>query len=272
MDSDLREQEGPIAHVGAARRATYRSGPADELVAELDAISKAFAATRPYRAVQVDDPNPVNRRFVIASVDEVPLSIRVRAGEIVHHARAALDLLVYQLLLRAGETDDRRLRKCAFPIITEHDPADRKQAGNYQSKMKRCIEGVSDTARDRIEALQPWQPGSPGEWSHLSQVEELDNTQKHRLLLTGVVGLRMKNFVLNDNGVAKLIPEAFFPILPGAMIIATDVKPGQQLTHSFADDVIFHESGPPSGWPLTHILRNLNAMTRETVESFADCF
>lgn len=245
---------------------------ADVLVAELDGLSKAFAASRPYRAVQVDDPNPVNRRFIVESVDDVPLPIRVRAGEIVHHTRAALDLLVYQLLLQAGEDDEKRLRKCAFPIVTEHDPADRQQAGNYQSKMKRCIEGVRDVARERIEALQPWRAGNPGVWSHLSQVEELDNTQKHRLLLTGVVGLRMKNFVLNDNGVAKLIPEAFFPIRPGAMIIASDVKPGQQVTRSFADDVIFHESGPPSGWPLAHILGNLNAMTRETVEGFADCF
>jgi hypothetical protein len=67
--------------------------------------------------------------------------------------------------------------------------------------------------------------GNPGIWSHLSQVEELDNTQKHRLRLTGVTALQMRNFVLMDNGMAKLIPEAFFRILPGAMIIANDVKP-----------------------------------------------
>jgi hypothetical protein len=245
---------------------------ADVLIAELDAMSKAFAATCPYRAVQVDDPNPANRRFSIEAVESVPLPIRVRAGEIVHHTRAALDLLVYQLLLRAGVTNDKRLRKCAFPIVTAHDPLDKHQAGNYKAKMDKAIDGIADLARDRIEALQPWRPGDPGVWSHLSKVEELDNTQKHRLLLTGVTALQMRNFVLIDNGIAKLIPEAFFPILPGAMIIANDVKPGQQITRSFATDIIFHESGPPSGWPLAHILRNLNGMTRDTIESFADCF
>jgi hypothetical protein len=35
---------------------------------------------------------------------------------------------------------------------------------------------------------------------------------------------------------------------------------------------IFHEAGPPSGRPLGHTLKNLNNMTRETVESFADSF
>ena len=59
--------------------------------------------------------------------------------------------------------------------------------------MKKAIDGVPNDARDRIEALQPWRPGNPGIWSHLSQVEELDNTQKHRLLLTGVVAVRMRN-------------------------------------------------------------------------------
>jgi hypothetical protein len=66
---------------------------ADILIAELDATTKAFAATKPYKAVQVDDPNPLNRRFVIEAVGDVPLAIRVRAGEIVHNTRASLDLL-----------------------------------------------------------------------------------------------------------------------------------------------------------------------------------
>ena len=242
------------------------------LIGELEAATKGFAATRPYRAVQVDDVNPLNRRFVIESVDDVPLAIRVRAGEIVHHTRAALDLLVYQLLLRAGEKDERRLRKCAFPVVAVHDPADRNQAGAYKNKIHRTIAGVTEVARERIEALQPWRPGNPGIWSHLAQVEELDNTQKHRLLLTGVVGLHMKNFVHNDKGILSLVREAFFPIFPGAMIIANNVTPGASFDHNFADDVIFHESGPPSGWPLAHILQNLNAMTGETIERFADCF
>jgi hypothetical protein len=149
---------------------------ADALVQELTAATKAFAATKPYRATQIDDPNPVNRRFILDAVDDVPLPIRVRAGEIVHHTRAALDLLVYQLLLRAGEKDDRRLRKCAFPIVSVHDPADRQKAGDYNAKMKKAIEGVPDAARDRIEAFQPWRPGNPGEWSHLAQVRR---TRQH---------------------------------------------------------------------------------------------
>jgi hypothetical protein len=90
--------------------------------------------------------------------------------------------------------------------------------------------------------------------------------------LTGVIAFRMRNFVLNDNGVAKLVPEAFFAIEPGRMIIANGIKPDAPFDRNFADDVIFHESGPPSGWPLGHILQNLNNMTRETVDSFEDCF
>ena len=70
--------------------------------------------------------------------------------------------------------------------------------------MKKAIDGVPNDARDRIEALQPWRPGNPGIWSHLSQVEELDNTQKHRLLLTGVVAYARE---LRKEHVPPLIPE-----------------------------------------------------------------
>jgi hypothetical protein len=140
-------------------------------IGELEAAAKAFAATRPYRAVLVPDVNPVNRRFVFESVDDVPLAIRVRAGEIVHHTRAALDLLVYQLLMRAGAKDERRLRSCAFPVVAVHDPADRKQANAYENKMERTIAGVTDVTRERIEALQPGGPGitGPGRTSHKSR-------------------------------------------------------------------------------------------------------
>jgi hypothetical protein len=113
---------------------------ADTLVAELSTATRAFAAMRPYRVVRVDDPNPLNRRFVVEAVEDVPLPVRVRAGE------------------------------------------------------------------------------------------------------------------------------------PGRMIVANGVQPAALFDRNFADDVIFHESGPPSGWPLGHILQNLNKMTRETIEGFADCF
>jgi len=56
------------------------------------------------------------------------------------------------------------------------------------------------------------------------------------------------------------------------MIIASNVKTGTPFDRNFADEIIFHEPGPPSGWPLAHILRNLKAMTRESIDSFSDCF
>jgi hypothetical protein len=40
---------------------------ADALIGEFEAATKAFAATRPYRAALVPDVNPVNRRFVFES-------------------------------------------------------------------------------------------------------------------------------------------------------------------------------------------------------------
>jgi hypothetical protein len=53
-----------------------------------------------------------------------------------------------------------------------------------------------------------------------------------------------------------------------------DLSPtlGSSFDNNIAADVIFNDRAPPVGWPLAHILENLNNMTRETVESFFPCF
>lgn len=243
---------------------------ADALIRALDIELRAFLNTQPYTATRQPDDNPENLRLIIESVEPIPLPLRVMAGEIPHHTRAALDLMVYQLMVKAGVKDDRLLRKSAFPVLVRHDLADPQQKGEYIATIKKAIGPLSEDVRRRIEALQPCSTNR--EWSHLAQVQELDNTQKHRLLLTGVVGFRMRNFIFHNDGVAVLVPEAFFHVAPGAMMILNGVKPDETVFPNVADAVIFHEAGPPDGWPLGHILQKLNDMTRETVESFADCF
>jgi len=62
--------------------------------------------------------------------------------------------MVYQLMLKAGVSDEKTLRKCAFPIL-DHDLTDAKQAGEYRAAIARCIGSLPDDIRARIEAIQP---------------------------------------------------------------------------------------------------------------------
>jgi hypothetical protein len=58
------------------------------------------------------------RAFVITSVMDIPARPRIIAGEIAHHLRASLDLLAYQLLRKAGITDEKRLRACSAAMTS----------------------------------------------------------------------------------------------------------------------------------------------------------
>lgn len=244
---------------------------ADELLPHLDAALRAFLQTQPYDIEERPDPDPTTRAFVITKLRDVPARPRIIAGEVAHHLRAALDLLAYQLLIKEGVTDPKRLRDCAFPIITNRDlskPEDRKKR---DAKLWATIGGVSQKAYDRILALQPCSTNH--EWSHLAQVQELDNTDKHRLLLAATASMNIGGFSYRDESgaVTRLPDTAFAPLQDGQMLKFGPVSPAWRLPN-IAHVVAFMEPGPVFGHPVVHTLQNLSNMTRETIDYFADCF
>ena len=187
-----------------------RIGRADELTNQLEAACKAFLATRPYTVEERLDDNPAVRMFVVTSLHEVPVLQRIITGEIAHHLRASLDLLAYQLLLKANITDPKRLRDRAFPIIVDRDltkPEDRKK---HDALIRHKIDGIDRRVYDRIVALQPC--ATNREWSHLAQVQALDNTDKHRLLLAATSSIRIGGWNFRDeDGSVTTMPHQSLP-------------------------------------------------------------
>ena len=252
---------GPLARIGRA----------DELTHQLEAACEAFLATRPYTVEERLDDNPAVRTFVVTSVHDVPVLSRIITGEIAYHLRASLDLLAYQLLLKANITDPKRLRDCAFPIIVDRDlamPEDRKK---HDASIRHKIDGIDRRGYDRIVALQPC--ATNREWSHLAQVQALNNTDKHRLLLAATSSIRIGGWNFRDEhgNVTTMPHQSFIPLQLDAMLKVGDARPDFVLPN-LAQEVAFMEPGPVFGKPLAHILENLCRMTRQTVESFVDCF
>jgi hypothetical protein len=252
---------GPIARIDRA----------DDLVVALGDALEAFVATKPYTIEERPDENPAVRMFVVTSVRDIPTRPRVIAGEIAHHLRASLDLLAYQLLLKAGVDDEERLRNCAFPVITNRDlskPSDRRK---HDDSINAKISGIDQQAYDRIVALHPCAGNK--EWSHLAQIQTLDNTDKHRLLLAAAASTRIGgwNFRDEQGNVTTLPHDSFVPMQVDAMVKVQSPPPGWVLPN-LASEIVFMEPGPVWGKPLDHILRNLSRMTRQTVNTFADCF
>jgi hypothetical protein len=252
---------GPLARIDRA----------DELTHQLEASCKAFLATRPYTVEQRPDDNPAVRAFVVTSLHDVPVLPRIISGEIAHHLRASLDLLAYQLLLKANITNSKRLRDCTFPIIVDRDltkPEDRKK---HDASISQKIDGIDRRSYDRIVALQPC--ATNREWSHLAQVQALDNVDKHRLLLAATSSIRIGGWSFRDEhgNITTMPHRSFIPLQVDAMLKVGDA-PTDFVLPNLAQEVAFLEPGPVFGKPLAHILQNLSRMTRHTVESFADCF
>jgi hypothetical protein len=259
--SDHPSLAGPLSRIDRA----------DELVTELEASIRAFLSDRPYTVEERPAPNPQARTFVVTSLRDIPARPRLIAGEIAHHLRASLDLLVYQLLLKAGINDEERLASCAFPVITKWDLSKPADKNKHDESINAKVGGICQRAYDRIVALQPC--ATNREWSHLAQIQTLDNTDKHRLLLAAASSMRVGGWVFRDEqGTATTMPhDSFVPLHVDAMVKVAPVPSGFVLPN-LASVVAFMEPGPVFGKPIDHILRNLSNMTRQTVLTFADCF
>ena len=226
---------------------------------------------RPYSAEERPDENPQTRAFIVTALRDIPARPRIIAGEIAHHLRASVDLLAYQLLLKAGVDDDDRLAACAFPVLTKWDLSTPTEKRKHDDSINGKIRGVDQRAYDRIVALQPC--ATNGEWSHLAQIQKLDNTDKHRLLLAAASSTHVGGWVFRDEkgNITNMPHHSFVPLQVGTMIKIAPAPPGF-IPPNLASVVAFMEPSPVFGYPVDHILRNLSKMTKETVLSFADCF
>lgn len=156
-----------------------------------------------------DADNPSTRAFVVRAIQPLPDRVRIMVGEIPHHLRASLDLLVCQLLLKKGVTDPKLLERCAFPILTKPDLSTAKGRLDHDRALKAKIDGIDPRAYELIVALQPCATNGPQ--SHLALLQELDNTDKHRLLIAAAASAEISGFKFRDaQGNLTTVPHDMF--------------------------------------------------------------
>jgi hypothetical protein len=247
---------------------------AEQHILNLDQIFAQFINRPPYTFIRQADPNPNVRAFEITTVEDVGLPMRVLVGEIAHHLRSAFDLLVYQLMLNAGVSDPKRLKHCAFPVVTELDISIPKKLQEYEDTMRRKIEGIHPVAATYIKDLQPWK--SNGADSFLAQIDWLDNTDKHRLLLAAVCGVKIGGFNFrNVDGSVTLMPHnAVVPLEAGAVVKTELPQPemDMDLAGRLRLQVTFNEPGVFRRKPVIPKLQELSDFARVTIKLFDRCF
>jgi hypothetical protein len=111
------------------------------------------------------------RMDLIISYPVLSFEILTTAGDVVHNLRTALDHLAHQLVL-VGSPNGPPPRKIEFPILENKQEYDKKKAGKTEGMRADAIQAIDD--------LKPYKEGNLALW----KVRELDNIDKHRVLLS----------------------------------------------------------------------------------------
>jgi hypothetical protein len=177
-----------------------------------------------------------------------PISLPLRAGEVLHALRTALDYTAFQIYLAGGGTPDGPdAHKVAFPIVT--DPA------KWQRAVAGKVPGAWPTAVAELRAVQQFAPPTPNPPSPLppidpllSRLATLGGTDKHRNLSLFATGAWSQSMIAPEpqpwyaTVIQIAMPGPLLPITPGpkAEVSRVFVQPDPAPHH---DTALTRQSG-----------------------------
>lgn len=150
------------------------------------------------------EEKPEGRLCVLAITSgDVPPELGIPAGDAVHNLRSSLDHLLCQLAILAGNA--AACDKTQFPIFAEDTPDNRK-------RIKRWIKHVSPAAQAVIESLQPYERRKTDPFGDLLwMLSELDNIDKHRLLLVARPHFNRMRIAITIDGETRYVAPSNHP-------------------------------------------------------------
>jgi hypothetical protein len=177
-----------------------------------------------------------------------PINLPLRAGEVLHALRTALDYTAFQIYLTGGGAPDGPdAHKVAFPIVTE--PA------KWDSAVARKVPGVWPAAVAELRAVQQFAPPTPDPPPVfgvipplLSRLATLGGTDKHRNLSLFATGAWSQNMIAPElepwytPNIRLNLPGPLLPIVPGQKVEVSRVSVAPNPA-AHPDDVLLWTSG-----------------------------
>lgn len=223
---------------------------------------------RPYRVVVEREPDAREHVIRIRGSHVFPLSWSAIAGDAVHNLRAALDLLVCQLVLTTGKRPDM---KTEFPIFLD--------AAKYKAGSPRKVKGASKTVVEIIESLQPYHKTGNPESHPLWLLHRLDIRDKHQLLNIITTAVQTQRFEI-DTGGDFLLADGEYRMLVSPVEDGTEL--GQfTLTRPDAKvnvkphvtfEIAFDDFGVEGNFLVYDTIDTIGSFVRHTVDLLADQF
>jgi hypothetical protein len=165
----------PVGFVGVLDGIRVKLDRADEhLLAFNDEVPR-FLESDPFEMRATLDVERRRYSVQLRVLRQPPRRWAAIAGDFIQNTRAALDHLVWALVLLNGEEPSRQNQ---FRILDQEPTSTRSRQAWDQA-----LAGVSDGAQERIALAQPYQRDDGPEHHVLYGLREMSNTDKHRTLL-----------------------------------------------------------------------------------------
>ncbi|HEU5002165.1 MAG TPA: hypothetical protein VFW71_05225 [Actinomycetota bacterium] len=251
---------------------------AEQHLGDLEAQIRDFHGRKPYEVVTQQHPQQSDQSQMVLRIrEEIPDAIALRAGDIAHNLRSALDHLGCLAVKRnsGAVTSDT-----AFPIRRrEGTPTANETKSLVYSKVK----GASAAVIQEMLRLQPYEEGND---ESLWALNYLDIVDKHRILIAGLAthesvnidfGARMQETLRGipefaDWQVPKLVlglrPAERFPLHEGYVLYEAPTEEVAKGNPSFTFDIALGEPQILEGKPMLPVLTDLAQAVRATVDLF----
>ncbi len=235
-----------------------------------------FFDSKPY---VVSTKRDSTRRLIyyLSRVEPTPLSFATITGDAIQNLKSALDHLAYQLFLVGtnGITDGRHVY---FPIDRDME--------EYRRNLPRRTKGMRQDAIDTLNAIEPYKGGKGHD---LWVLHELNNLDKHRLLVT--VGSAYQSFNVGahmrpmmqkqalEGGLPLPLPKMdvylrpadnLCPLTVGDELFIDHVDAEENKEIDFRFNVALKEPGITEG-PLVDMLEQFLDLVNKTVLLFKRC-
>ncbi|WP_343577712.1 hypothetical protein [Mycobacterium sp.] len=186
-----------------------------------------------------------------------PINLPLRAGEVLHALRTALDYTAFQIYLTGGGTPDGPdAHKVAFPIVTDPAKWERNVAGK--------VPGAWPAAVTELRAVQQFAPPTSNLPSPLppidpllSRLATLGGTDKHRNLSLFAAGAWSQSMIAPEpkpwyaTVIQIAMPGPWLPITAGAKVevsrvfVQPDPAPYHDSALTWQSGVEFERPDPP---------------------------
>jgi hypothetical protein len=230
-----------------------------EHLVELDEAVGRYLDTKPID-VRRNTHESIPRNVLVFELvlrESPPLDLSVRAGDVIHQMRSALDHIACELVRASGATPSRGT---SFPVCVE-PPSELK-----------IRPSVASSALRVVETLQPYRRGPKAREHPLAILNELWNVDKHRNLHLTTTSVKDAQTYLVATDGGAMVGGQLKPVAAAGQVLAIfpfqdEPDPSDwELATGGGSFVAFADEGPwGSELPMTVILEELHRYVSESV-------